>query len=418
MSTRLRHANSISGRLLRAAASALALMLTLGTAAALHAQQSAAQSAERPLAGTYSLLYSFQCDPDGGYPQSALVRDSSGNLYGTTEAGGQYGYGIVFKVTPSGSETVLHSFTGPPSDGGHPQYGSLTLDAAGNLYGATSYGGRFDYGTVYKVTATGTERVLYNFPGGSDGSTPFGGMARDSAGNLYGTASAGGADYYGIVFKLSPGGRESVLYNFEGSPTDGANPFGNLTKDSLGNLYGTTIAGGASGVGTVFEITGGGTESLLYSFKGAPVDGSGPFGGGLLRDTSGNLYGVTEGGGTEGSGVAFELAAGGTESVLLNFNGGAGGGYPIDGLVRDGAGNLYGSTVYGGSGVDCGSNGCGVLFGLTTAGKEIVLRNFSLSSSSDGAYPYGVLLDPSGNLYGALEDGGAYGCGAVFRFTP
>jgi uncharacterized repeat protein (TIGR03803 family) len=273
---------------------------------------------------------------------------------------------------------------------------------------------------VYKVTATGTERVLYNFTGGSDGGYPYGGMAHDSAGNLYGTTELGGSGSYpyGVVFKLTPGGTESVLHNFELSSTDGGAPTSNLIRDSSGNLYGTTELGGASSAGTVFEITASGAESLLYSFKGYPVDGAGPYGGGLLRDTSGNLYGVTWAGGANGSGAVFKVSPGGAESVLLSFSGGTGGAGPVDGLARDAAGNLYGTAVLAGSGTGC-PNGCGVLFGLTTAGREIVLHEFTLSTSSDGVFPYGgVVRDPSGNLYGTLEFGGAHDCGAVFKFTP
>jgi uncharacterized repeat protein (TIGR03803 family) len=417
MRTRLRHANSNVGTHLRGPVTALLAMLPLGMAAALRAQ-SAAQSDKRPQAGTYSLLYSFQCTPDGGFPYTGLIRDSSGDLYGTTYTQGEYGYGAVFKVTPSGTESVLHSFAGPPSDGSYPQFGSLTLDGAGNVYGVTPSGGEFGYGTVFKVTATGTESVLYNFTGGSDGREPYGGMARDSSGNLYGTTVDGGNYGYGVVFKLTPGGTESVLHNFDLLSTDGAYPLGNFIRDSSGNLYSTTYEGGASFVGTVFEVTTSGVESLLYSFKGDPVDGAGPYGGGLLRDSSGNLYGVTDAGGANGLGMVFKLTSAGTESVLLNFTG-AGGANPFDGLARDASGNLYGTASLGGSGAGCPFQGCGVLFELGATGKETILHDFTLSSSSDGAVPYGgVIRDPSGNLYGTLEDGGAHGCGAVFKYTP
>jgi uncharacterized repeat protein (TIGR03803 family) len=414
MNARLRHANSITGTRLRAPANALLLMLALGTAVVLHAQQ----STDKSLAGTYSLLYSFQCSPDGENPQDGLVRDSSGNLYGTTTDGGQYGYGTVFKVTPDGTESVLHSFAGPSSDGANPFLGSLTLDAAGNLYGTTTSGGEFNYGTVYKVTATGTESVLYNFCpqfGCTDGASPEGGLVVDSTGNLYGTAGSSGAYGKGVLFKLTPGGTETVLHNFGSSSSDGAYPTSNLTQDSSGNLYGTTYVGGASSAGTVFEITANGTESLLYSFEGPPADGASPFGGGLLRDTLGNLYGVTVGGGANGEGTVFKLTPGDTESVLFNFAGGVGGENPAgDGLARDAAGNLYGTAGGGRLGLGC-AQGCGVLFALTTSGKEIVLHNFTVS---EGASPLGgVVRDPSGNLYGTLSSG-ANGCGAVFKFTP
>jgi uncharacterized repeat protein (TIGR03803 family) len=417
MSTRIRRANSITRELLRGPAKVLLLLLAIGTAGASHAQ-SIAQSDKRPQAGTYSLLYSFQCTPDGAIPQAGLLRDSSGNLYGTTSSGGVYGGGTVFKVAPSGIESVLHSFGSLPFDGQLPYYGNLTPDTAGNLYGTTPYGGEFGYGTVFKVTATGTASVLYSFMGASDGGQPVGGPARDAAGNLYGTTSSGGTYGSGVVFKLTAGGTESVIHNFARSSTDGGYPSSNLTRDSLGNLYGTTQYGGSSFVGTIFKITATGTESVLYSFKGDPVDGAVPEGGGLLRDTAGNLHGVSYEGGADTLGAAFKLTSGGTESVLLSFTG-SGGGAPIGGLASDTAGNLYGTATEGGSGAGCPYLGCGVLFELTAAGHEIVLHNFSLSSSNDGAIPEGgVVRDPSGNLYGTVADGGAYGCGAVFKYTP
>jgi uncharacterized repeat protein (TIGR03803 family) len=414
MSTRLRHASSIPGKVLRAAGNALLVMLALGTAAALHAQQ----SADKSRAGTYSLLHSFQCSPDGETPESGLIQDSSGNLYGTTINGGQHDYGTVFKVSFSGVVSVLHSFAGPPTDGRNPIYGSLTLDAAGNVYGTTYSGGEFGYGTVFEVGATGTESILYNFcpqSGCPDGANPFGGIARDSAGDLYGTTYYGGVYRAGVVFKLTTSGTESVLHSFGSSSADGAYPSSNLIRDPSGNLYGTTDGGGTSSAGTVFEVDVSGAENVVYSFNG--IDGGGLYGGGLLRDTSGNLYGVTEYGGANGAGVVFKLIPGDAQSVLLNFTG-TDGEYPIDGLARDAAGNLYGTAPEGGSGANCGFGGCGVLFGLTTAAKEIVLHDFN-NSSSDGTNPVGgVVRDSSGNLYGTLSGGGAYGCGAVFKFTP
>ena len=400
-------------------AKVLLLVLVLRTVATLHAQS------DKPQAGTYSLLYSFQCAPDGLQPESGLVRDSSGNLYGTTIAGGEYGYGTVFKVTPDGTESILHSFGGSPLDGSSP-FG-ITLDPGGNIYGITPVGGEFDRGSVFKVTATGREGILYSFcPDNlmcTDGLNPAGGIARDSAGNLYGTAQYGGIYGYGAVFKLTPGGTFILLHSFPDSQTDGLNPT-TVTLDSSGNLYGTTEEGGAFQRGTVFQVTPNGSESLLHSFKGHPSDGAVPTGGRLLRDTSGNLYGVTLEGGAKGGensaglGVVFKLTAGGTETVLLNFTGRGGFG-PVDGLARDEAGNLYGTTTFGGLSTSCGRNGCGVLFELTAAGREIVLHNFTLNSSSDGANPEGGLIrDPSGNLYGTLYSGGAYGCGAVFKYTP
>jgi uncharacterized repeat protein (TIGR03803 family) len=173
------------------------------------------------------------------------------------------------------------------------------------------------------------------------------------------------------------------------------------------------------GCGTVFEITASGVESVLYSFEGSPSDGAGP-GGSLLRDASGNIYGVA-GGGANDVGVVFRLTSGGAETVLLNFNLDASGDYPFGGLVRDAAGNFYGSTAYGGSGAGCGERspaGCGVLFELTASGTEVVLHDFQGNQTSDGTWPSGVVRDPLGDLYGTLYYGGAYGCGAVFKYTP
>jgi uncharacterized repeat protein (TIGR03803 family) len=421
MKSKVQHPGWVCGMPWGASSGALALVTALGAAAVVAARSAETPQVETdstlstPQVGTYSLLYSFRGGSDGCDPAAGLVRDSAGNLYGTTSSAGQFRLGTVYKVTPSGKETVLHSFAG--SDGEDPDIPSLTLDAAGNLYGTTPYGGEFGYGVVFKVMATGTETVLYNFSGGTDGSNPYGGVVRDSAGNLYGTIE-GGASGFGGVFKLAAGGKESVLHSFDGfSTTDGAEPSGGLVRDSAGNLYGTTEIGGQFGYGTVFRVTPGGSERLLYSFAGYPSDGAFPFGGGLLRDTAGNLYGVTYYGGETGDGVVFKVGAAGAEKVLLNFDGGSGGGQPYDGLTRDSAGNLYGTTNLGGS-APCGYQGCGVLFKLSTTGKEMVLHNFAVSST-DGWHPLGgVVRDPAGNLYGTLSEGGASGCGAVFKFTP
>jgi uncharacterized repeat protein (TIGR03803 family) len=270
---------------------------------------------------------------------------------------------------------------------------------------------------VFEVAATGTESILYNFTGGTDGYSPLGGLVRDSAGNLYGTTEYGGTFSEGTVFKLTPSGSKSVLHNFPSSLTDGAYPTSNLTQDSSGNLYGTTEVGGAFNAGTVFKVAPSASVTLLHSFKGYPSDGVYLYGGGLLRDTSGNLYGVTAEGGRTGDGVVFKLTTTRTESVLFNFNGGNSGGVPYDELTEDAAGNLYGTTYAGGPGVGCPFNGCGLLFELS-AGKEIVLHNFT-KSSTDAVNPWGgVLRDSSGDLDGVLESGGAYGCGAVFKYTP
>jgi uncharacterized repeat protein (TIGR03803 family) len=377
-------------------------------------------------APSYSVLYSFQCGPnDGEYPNGNLIADSGGNLYGTTMSGGAFEQGTAYELSADGTETVLHSFAGPPADGTYPQAG-LVRDAAGNLYGTTVYGGSFGDGdgTVFEVSASGEETVLYNFGGFlTDGVFPEAGLVRDDAGNLYGTASVGGAFRDGTVFRVSSAGKETVLLSFDGS--DGWGPGGGLVRDSAGNLYGTTIEGGESGCpdgcGTVFVLEKTGQEKVLYGFSGPPADGSNPSGN-LLRDTEGNLYGATAYGGRGpsciselGCGTVFKVTPSGEETVLYSFSGGADGGVPPGGLIEDSKGNLYGTAGIGGD-LTCGFVGCGVVFELSSTGKEKVLHTFT-GPPSDGNGPGALLL--SGNaFYGTTGEGGAYNCGTVFKITP
>ena len=315
---------------------------TVGTRAVTSIQVSCA-------AGTETLLYSFVGGPtDGADPQGTLALDSAGNLYGTTYGGGAYGVGTVFEISASGTESVLYSFAGGATDGARPR-GSLIMDSAGNLYGTTSAGGASGLGTVYALSPTGSEAVLYSFAGGAtDGQVPLGHLVMGSSGSLYGTTSAGGTYDLGAVFEVSPSGTETVLYSFAGGTQDGAYPRAGLIMDSAGDLFGTTSAGGADDLGTVFEISASGTESVLYSFTGGTADGSDP-NGGLLMDGAGNLYGTTSAGGARDLGTVFEISASGTESVLYSFVGGTtDGSSPTAGLILDGAGNLYGMTSAGG----------------------------------------------------------------------
>ena len=229
----------------------------------------------------------------------------------------------------------------------------MVQDSADNLYGTTPDGGASDAGVVFKVAKHGKETVLYSFTGGDDGGNPFAGLIRDSAGNLYGTTTYGGDlkcnNGYGCgtVFKLGKTGKETVLYSFTESP-DGAYPYAGLVRDTKGNLYGTTFFGGASGAGTVFKVDKTGKETVLYSFTGGS-DGKYPYAG-LLRDTKGNLYGTTEYGGASSNGTLFKLDTSGTETVLHSFTGGSDGGLPIAGLILDASGNLYGAAQSGGDG--------------------------------------------------------------------
>ena len=245
---------------------------------------------------------------------------------------------------------VFHNFAGPTTDGGYP-YAPLIRDAAGNLYGTTYYGGTSgSYGTVFKVDTSGTETVLYNFTGGSDGGYPFGGLVQDSSRNLYGTTEIRGSVGYGTVFKLDTSNIEPVLYNF--SYSDGGYPIGGLVRDSAGNFYGTTEAGGSAGVGTVFKLDTTNTLTTLYNFTGG-ADGGYPLYETLIMDVSGNLYGTTEQGGL-GYGTVFKVDTSNIETVLHSFAGGTTDGcYAFGGAAMDASGNPYGMTEACGS----GSNG-------------------------------------------------------------
>jgi len=295
---------------------------------------------------TETVLHSFSGSADGEFPLPGLIRDGAGNLYGTTLAGGtgSGSNGTVFVVTQIGREAVLHNFAGSP-DGGNP-FAVLIRDSAGAFYGTTRSGGAFGFGSVFKVNLSGKETVLYSFTGGSDGATPFAGLILDSAGNLYGTTYAGGSSAgHGVVFKLDASGTESVLHTFT-APTDGANPYAGLVRDNRGNLYGTTYFGGASGFGTIFKIDSTGKEAVLHSFAGP--EGANPYFGSLVIDNNGNLFGAASTGGASNIGTLFRLSPAGTLTVMHTF-GGADGANPLGGLLRDAHGNLYGTTYQGGA---------------------------------------------------------------------
>jgi uncharacterized repeat protein (TIGR03803 family) len=318
---------------------------------------------------------------------------------------------------------TLHRFKG--IKGGTFVVAGLTFDQKGNLYGASQLGGASENGTVFKLTpkadGSWTESVLYNFTGGTDGGAPSASLIFDQTGNLYGTASEGGVDEFGTVFKLTPHAdgswAHSVIHSFRGG-TDGANPYASLIFDQTGNLYGTT-SGGGDDLGTVFKLTpnanGSWTESVLYRFKGG-TGGANPFAS-LIFDQTGNLYGTT----SEGRGVVFELMpnANGswTESVLYRFRGGKHGQGP-GGLIFDQAGNLYGTAHFGGN---CGDPGCGVVYELTrqTGGSWVESVLYRFSDGRDGANPSASLIfDQTGNLYGTTSAGGAQNLGTVFKLTP
>jgi len=333
---------------------------------------------------TETVLYNFTGSADGGQPYASLVFDTAGNLYGTTKFGGgtncNQGCGTVFELTPGSggwTETVLYTFSGS-SDGSEPS-ARLLIDAAGNLYGTTALGGNVGSvcssgcGTVFKLThgSSGwTQSVLYAFEGAADGTSPYAGLTFDTAGNLYGTAYAGGTSGDGTIFKLTPGSSgwtETTLHAFAGG-ADGKYPAGDLILDPAGNLYGTAFQGG-SGYGVVFELLPGSKgvfkERVLHTFGNSPASN------------------------------------------------------PVAGLVMDTAGNLYGTTMLGADQSSCGG-GCGTVFKLSPATRGAwpfkVIHVFG--TGADGFHPSGdLVLDPAGNLYGTTQAGGAQGSGLVFEIV-
>jgi len=426
-------------------------------------------------AWTENILHTFTGYPnDGQIPAAGLVLDATGNLYGTTEEGGFYGWGVVFELSPQAhgvwTEATLYNFSGGP-DGGYPLAG-LILDSAGSLYGTTAYGGDPtcnveendpSCGTVFELTPNGkgswTETVLHTFIL-TDGAYPAASLVFDATGNLYGTTPQGpGVACYnsgcGTIFRLHPNSDGSwthtMVYNFEGGP-DGGNPVSGLVLGPDGRLYGTTQYGGdktgcySSGCGTAFELTphsgGRWSERVIRRFGGAPpsVNGQQPVAG-LLLDQQGNLYGTTESGGSlggscntneyyDGCGVVFKLTptSGGLWEIsnLYVFPPGSAGLSPKAGLTSDSSGNLYGTTVAGGKN-DCSfvtGGRCGTVFQLQPKSsghwKTILLHNFN---GLDGAQPAASLIaDGSGNLYGTTTQGGSsncsQGCGVVFELLP
>jgi len=365
--------------------------------------------------GGVTILYSFLAKADGVYPLAGLVMDSAGNLYGTASKGGASDAGAVFKVDPAGKYSTLYSLT---SESGFSPQAPLALDSLGNLYGTAFGGGSFGWGTVYELSAAGQLSVLYNFTGGDDGGAPEAEVTFDSAGNLYGTTLEGGRNGDGTVYKLSSSGELTVLHAFAAG-AGGAGPTASVTFDSLGNLYGTAKLGGEAGCyprqgcGVVYEIDQSGQYKVLHTFTGG-ADGGGPYAN-VIVDSAGNLYGTTYQGGAYGYGVIYKIDPAGNESVLYAFTGGSDGGDPLGGLLRDSTGNLYGTASSGGT--LAGSNGPGVVFELDAQGNYSVLHSFT--GPPDGSTPYGTLvMDSAGNLYGTTEKGGKLTTGTIFKLSP
>lgn len=383
----------------------------------------------RVMAQQEKVLYNFPAH-GGGYPAGSLVFDGSGNLYGTGQAGGTLNLGSVFELKPSANGTwtgtTLHLF-GSNLDGQSPASG-LLIDSSGNLYGTTPLGGTLGDGTAYKLARTSNggwkETVIYNFgTSAGDGLGPDGPLISDAAGNLYGTTGSSGSGG-GAVFVLSPkaggGWTEKIIYLANSIDVEG------LVFDSTGNLYGTDLYH----FGQVFKLTpnGDGTWSghIVYNFKNTN-DGLEPFGA-LAMDAQANLYGETYYGGTgtacyQNCGEVYELVRGSngsyTKKTLHNFTDGADGSAPVGGVILDAAGNLYGVTMAGGDGPNCG--GCGTIFELSPTSNgwsEKILHVFD-SNGTDGYFPEaGLIFDNAGNLYGTAANGGVNNKGVVFEITP
>jgi uncharacterized repeat protein (TIGR03803 family) len=355
---------------------------------------------------TLTTLASFSSST-GTHPSSGVILDSGGNLYGTTEYGGASFDGTVFELAKgSNTITTVASFNG--TNGQDPQAG-LILDSSGNLYGTTFFGGASGDGTVFELAkGSSTITTLASF-NGANGEDPHTGVVMDSSGNLYGITYFGGASGNGTIFELAKGsGTITTLYSF--NSTNGPNPQAGVILDSSGNLYGTLAGGGASGDGTVYELAkGSGSLTTLASFNGA--NGNSPADTPLM-DSSGNLYGTTYAGGANGFGTIFELAHGsGSITTLASFNGPNGGNLdPTGTLILDSSGNLYGTTQFGGTSSD------GTAFEVVKGSGTI--STLATFDGANGLNPVaGLILDSSGNLYGTTYGGGASSYGTVFRLT-
>jgi uncharacterized repeat protein (TIGR03803 family) len=401
-------------------------------------------------ATTPTLLHTFTGGNDGSYPDSNLVEDASGNLYGTTQIGGANGWGTIFELSPTEHGdwrfSLLYTFTGG-NDGGNP-LGSLTFDHSGNAYATVSSGGINGFGAIIELSPSShagkpwTETVLYSFQGGEDGGLPFGAVIFDAAGNLYGTTSIGGKNHIGCepgkgcgtIYQLSPNQDGSwtkrVLHGFSDAFGEGAEPRAGLTMDASGNLYGTTYEGGnneecgGSGCGTVFQLSP--TDGKHWQFKNL-IDFNGSdaalAGGGVIVN-GGTLYGTALYGGANNKGVIYSLTEDSGRwkfAVEYSFNG-LNGLRPAGNLAFDAAGNLYGATYEG------GDNDWGSIFELVSGQDgwtENTLYNFVVSGKGYGANPLGgVIVDASGNLYLTANQGGNLkycqpnsGCGTVIRFA-
>jgi uncharacterized repeat protein (TIGR03803 family) len=383
-------------------------------------------------------IFDFSSSSEGGNPNAGLVFDQAGNIYGTAGNGGANGLGVVFELKESGGtwiEQILHNFSVAP-DGSGPGGSNLTLGPSGTLYGTTALGGSKNEGVAYLLVnnaGSWQEQIIHTFGKSTgDGRNPFGTLAMDAAGNLYGVTTSGGAFGAGTVFelKLSKTGSwgEKILYSFNSNGQDGNSPVCSLIFDAAGNLYGTTEAGGLYKGGTVFELlpeaNGTWKEEILYNFHsrgtGDRGDADIPLAG-VVMDASGNLYGTTTAGGSNDRGAVYRLSpqsgGGWKETILYSLNSNIDGLFgPTTGLTFDTAGNLYGTFEEG------GTNFAGEVYVLKKQADGTWVKStfYSFSDMSGGpAFPQsGLTLGPDGNFYGTTSGGGSIASGTAYSIAP
>jgi uncharacterized repeat protein (TIGR03803 family) len=371
----------------------------------------AAMAAALP-AQTFDTLLSF--DGSNGVTPNGLVQGADGALYGTTIGGGANGQGTVFRITTAGAVTTLYSFCSQPNcdDGQLPRAG-LMLATDGNFYGTTTFGGTGETGTVFKITPSGTLTTLHSFVY-PEGSYPYAGLL-EANGNFYGTTAGGSKNGYGTVFEITPAGVLTTLYPFCSLPNcaDGEDPYAGLIQAANGNFYGTAEYGGTSNAGTVFELSPSGAFTAVYSFCALRncFDGERPDGG-VIQAANGNIYGTTGEGGAKGWGTVFEIDPAGTLTTVGGFDGtdGASSHYS---LVQGTNGNFFGVTA------DGGLYGEGNVFEMTSVGGPATLYSFcSVTNCPDGQQPSAALIQATdGNFYGTASAGGAYTGGTVFSLS-
>lgn len=363
-------------------------------------------------AASTRILHSFN-NIDGSVLDAGLTPDADGSFVGVTSQGasdGSLGNGFLFRIQQSGRFKILHEFAG--ADGSSPQ-GEVAINGKGAIFGATRFSGTADggcgCGLVYKRGPKGDFSVVYRFKGGADGGYPHSALLLDGSGALYGSAEGLSGITAAVVFKIAPDGTETVLHTFTAATGDHPDSSG-VVMDAAGALYGTTSRGGDFGDGVVYKISPKGKYTVLHHFAGGPGDGDGPSDGVTLAQ-DGSLYGTTKFGGSSGGGVVFKINAKGRYSVVHAFES-SNGRFPIARPFLGSDGALYGTTSQGG-----GSCDCGVAFKLTQKGRYSVLHRFT--ANPDGREPAaGLAADAKGRLYGTTHFGGTSDRGTVFRVIP